>query len=106
MTYPEWSSKADNLVVIGGALRKEDSFLTLIITNFLHHPSWEKRRIIIADPCADDIRERLMNYWGVNVSDQLVCVNVYLQDSVKELVKLIGKRAKTKARAATRSPRF
>ena len=55
------SAKADNLVVIGSALRKEDSFLTLIITNFLHDPSWKKRRIIIVDPCADDIRERLMN---------------------------------------------
>ena len=36
------SARARNLVIIGSSLRKEDSFLTLITTRFLHHPSWEK----------------------------------------------------------------
>ena len=30
------SAKANRLIIIGSALRKEDSFLTLIITTFLH----------------------------------------------------------------------
>jgi hypothetical protein len=86
------SAKADNLVIVGSALRKEDSFLTLITTGFLHNPSWQKRKIIIADPSADDIREKIKNYWGVNVSDQIVPVRAFLQDSVTELVELIRER--------------
>jgi hypothetical protein len=62
------SAKANSLIIIGSALRKEDSFLTLIVTNFLHQPSWERRKIIIVDPCADVIREKLKGYWGANVS--------------------------------------
>ena len=84
------SAKARNLVIIGSSLRKEDSFLTLIATRFLHHRSWEKRQIIIVDPRADVIREKLKSYWGVNVSNQIVSISERLQDSVKALVKLIS----------------
>jgi hypothetical protein len=83
-------AKADNLVIIGSALRKEDSFLTLIITRFLHHPCWKTRKIIIVDPCADVIREKLKSYWGSRLSDQIVSISERLQDSVKALVKLIS----------------
>jgi hypothetical protein len=84
------SAKANKLIIIGTALRKEDSFLSLIVTTFLHHPSWERRRIIIVDPKADEIREKLKAYWGVNISDQIVPVSANLQDSVENLAQLIS----------------
>lgn len=34
------SATATNLVIIGSALRPEDGFLTVILTNFLRQPSW------------------------------------------------------------------
>jgi hypothetical protein len=44
------SAQAEKLVVIGSALRPEDSFLTVVVTNFLHQPSWRNRKIIVVDP--------------------------------------------------------
>ena len=58
------STMARNPVIIGSALRKEDGFLTLIVTNFLHQPSWETRKIIIVDPSANSIGDRIRTYWG------------------------------------------
>ena len=58
------SAKTQKLVIIGSALRPEDGFLTLIVTSFLHQPSWQTRRIIIVDPSATSIADRLGNYWG------------------------------------------
>jgi hypothetical protein len=97
------SAKADNLVIIGSALRKEDTFLTLIITRFLHNAP-RTRKIIIVDPCADDISEKVKNYWATAASDQIVAIPARLQDSIKPLIQLISmsrKRglAKAKGRA-------
>jgi hypothetical protein len=84
------SAKAKNLVILGSALRPEDGFLTLIVTNFLHQPSWQTRRIIIVDPLATSIGDRLENYWGVNVSSQIVPMEALLETSVTPLVKAIS----------------
>ena len=81
------SAKAKNLVILGSALRPEDGFLTLIVTNFFHQPSWQARRIIIVDPSAKSIGDRLGNYWGVNVSSQIVTMQTRLETSVARLVK-------------------
>lgn len=80
------STKADKLVIVGSSLRPEDTFLTLIITNFLRQPGWQDRRIIIVDPCAVNIRERLIQYWGVNVTDQIVSIPSTLECSVSQLL--------------------
>lgn len=96
------SAKADNLVIIGSALRKEDTFLTLIITRFLHSAP-RKRKIIIVDPCADDISEKVKNYWATAASDQIVAIPARLQDSITliQLISMSRKRglAKAKGRA-------
>ena len=84
------SANANKLLIIGSAIRKEDSFLSLIVTTFLHHPSWKERKIIILDPQAESIGEKLKNYWGVNVADQIVPVSAYLQDSIENLAPLIS----------------
>ena len=82
------SAKANKLIIIGSALRKEDSFLSLIVTTFLHDLSLEKRKIIIVDPHADSIGDKLKNYWGVKRLNQIVPVAAYLQDSVIKLAQL------------------
>jgi hypothetical protein len=83
------STKAKNLVIIGTALRPEDGFLTLIVTNFLHQPSRDSRKIIIVDPCANSIGDRIEDYWRVNVSKQIVPIQAPLQTSVVDLVRTL-----------------
>jgi hypothetical protein len=84
------SAKANKLIIIGSALRKEDSFLSLIVTTFLHDLSLAKRKIIIVDPHADSIGDKLKNYWGVKRLNQIVPVAASLQHSVTRLAELIS----------------
>jgi hypothetical protein len=86
------SSRAKNLIVIGTALRPEDSFLSVLLTNFLRHPTWRTRRIIVVDPSAKDITNRLQTYWGVPVDKQLFPIEGKLQESVKKLLRALSKR--------------
>lgn len=79
------SSHAKNLVIIGSALRPEDSFLTVLVTNFLRQESWRSRKIMVVDPEAESISNRLKNYWGVNVSKQILPIPDQLQISVPRL---------------------
>lgn len=86
------SATATNLVIIGSALRPEDGFLTLILTNFLRQPSWRKRRVFIVDPAANAISSRLKKFWGVDVSSQIVPIEGYLEASVPFLVESLAQR--------------
>jgi hypothetical protein len=83
------STKAQNLVIIGCSLRPEDVFLKVIVTNFLHQPSWSNRKIIIIDPNAETICDHLKIYWGVNVSSQIVPINDHLAASVDRLSEVL-----------------
>lgn len=83
------TTKAENLLIIGSSLRPEDSFLTVLVTNFLRQPTWQSRRIIVVDPYADSICERLKDYWGVNVTDQILPVQNQLQTAVARLAAAI-----------------
>ena len=82
-------AKAENLIIIGTALRPEDSFLTVLLTKFLRHPSWKDRRILVVDPNASGIVARLKAFWGVNVSDQVLAISKPLQSAVDELVTVL-----------------
>lgn len=84
------TAQARNLVIIGTALRPEDGFLTLLITSFLRQPSWLSRKIIVVDPAAESISNRLEDYWGVNVSSQIFPIQGQLQNSVARLLAVIG----------------
>lgn len=84
------STEAKNLVIIGSTLRPEDGFLTLLVTNFLRQPSWRNRKIIVVDPAAESISNRLKDYWGVNVSSQISPIKGQLQTSVSRLLEAIG----------------
>ena len=83
------AATAEKLIVIGCALRPEDTFLGLIVTHFLRQSNWSARRIIVMDPKASGICERIRNYWGVDVSQQIVGIEANLESSVPELMKHI-----------------
>lgn len=80
---------ADRLIVVGCALRPEDAFLSLIVTQFLRQPNWSSKRIIVIDPHASGICERIRNYWGVNVSKQILGIEYNLENAVPALLGLI-----------------
>lgn len=86
------SAKATNLVIIGSALRSEDGFLTMILTNFLRQPSWLTRRVFIVDPAANAISSSLKKFWGVDVSSQIVPIEGRLEACVPSLVESLSKR--------------
>jgi hypothetical protein len=83
------STDAQNLIIVGSALRPENSFLTVLITNFLRQPTGRSRRIVIVDPEAESISNRLKNYWGVDVADQILPFSGQLQTSVTRLLTAI-----------------
>lgn len=83
----EASTQAKNLVVIGSALRPEDGFLTVLVTNFLRHKTdWRSRKIIVVDPAAQTICDRLKKYWGVDVSNQILPIADRVEVSVARLL--------------------
>lgn len=88
------SATATNLVIIGCALRPEDGFLTLILTNFLRQPSWRMRRVFIVDLAANEISRRLEKFWGVNVSSQIVPIKEPVESAVSSLVESLSKPAR------------
>lgn len=83
------STKAKNLIIIGSALRPEDGFLTVLVTNFLRQPSWCDRKIIVVDPAAKAISNRLKDYWGVDVFSQILPIEDRLEASVVRLLEAI-----------------
>ena len=86
------SATATNLVIIGSALRSEDGFLTVILTNFLRQPSWRTRRIFIVDKAANSICSRLKKFWGVDVSSQIIPIEEPLEACVPSLLESLSKR--------------
>ena len=83
------TTKANNLIIIGSALRPEDGFLTVLITNFIRQPSWSARKLIVVDPKAETINNRLKDYWGVDVSSQILPIEDRLENSVGQLLEAI-----------------
>jgi hypothetical protein len=82
----EASTRAKKIVVIGSALRQEDSFLQMLLTNFLRQPSWRDRRIVVVDPHAVKISDKIKRYWGVDVSQQVLPINANLEMGVSRLL--------------------
>jgi hypothetical protein len=79
------TAEAQNLVIIGTSLRSEDTFLKVLVTNFLRQRNWQERRIVVVDPDASRITASLKRYWAVDVAKQIVPVDGRLQDSVSRL---------------------
>lgn len=79
------TSEAKNLIVIGCGLRPEDTFLTFLLTNFLRQADWQERRIIIIDPNANAIAEKIRHYWGVDVDRCIHPIKEKSENSIGDL---------------------
>lgn len=83
------STEASKLIIVGTSLRPEDTFLSTLITNFLHQPNWREKRIIIVDPNAEEIGDRLKQYWGVDISNQIIPIGLVLEQAVSRLMEVL-----------------
>ena len=79
-------SKSKTVIIVGCGLRPEDSFLWLLLTRFLRHPEWKKRKIIIISPEACSIGTKIKQYWGVNVNESVVVIPSKLEDATEQLI--------------------
>lgn len=66
------SATATNLIIIGCALREEDGFLRVLITNFLRQPSLRAKKVFIVNPQAHAIRTSLTSYFGGRSASQII----------------------------------
>ncbi|MGC2458099.1 MAG: hypothetical protein WA435_08885 [Gallionellaceae bacterium] len=82
---------ANNFVIIGCGLRREDSFLWLLLTRFLM-PKDEKH-LIIVDPYADTISKRINQYWigDLQKYTKVTLLPLGLESSILELSSLLRK---------------
>ncbi len=65
----ETAGSVKNLVIIGCGLRKEDGFLWLLLTNFLNQTIRSNRKLIIVDPCAKDIKDKICDHFFVDINN-------------------------------------
>jgi hypothetical protein len=61
------ASFANNFVIIGCSLRPEDTHLWLLLTKFMNQ-SISSRKLIIVDPCAEDIQSKICDHYSVEIS--------------------------------------
>jgi hypothetical protein len=83
------SEQALNLIVICCGLRPEDTFLTTLLTNFLHQNNWCSRKIVIVDLNAEAIANRIKAYWGVNLDSCIFPIEKRLENAIEELISLM-----------------
>lgn len=57
----EFAGRAHNLVIIGCGLRREDSFLWLLLSRFLARR--DEKHLVLVDPAAASISDRIYRYW-------------------------------------------
>jgi hypothetical protein len=82
---------ARNLVIIGCGLRREDSYLWLVLTSFMHNSRWKKKRTIIIGPHASGTKKRIENFWGRKIFDQqnLVAIDLGLECGISQLAEML-----------------
>ena len=67
----EAASEAEVLIIIGCALRPEDSFLHLLVLKYLQEPCKGPRRVLVIDPYATSVCSRLSGSLEYDLSDVL-----------------------------------
>jgi len=89
------STSAKNLVIIGSSLRPEDSFLWLLLTNFLNQPI-SNRKLIIVDPNAKSIKDKIVSHYFVNISElvNITLLSNGLEPDIGQLVKELHENTK------------
>jgi len=76
-----------NFVIIGCGLRKEDSFLWLLLTNFLNQPI-SNRKLIIVDPYAENIEAKICDHYFVDINN-FINIKLFsnsLESVIKQLI--------------------
>lgn len=76
-----------NCVIIGCGLRKEDSFLWLLLTNFLNQPI-SNRKLIIVDPYAENIKAKICDHYFVDINN-FINIKLFsnsLESVIKQLI--------------------
>jgi hypothetical protein len=78
---------ARNLIIIGCGLRREDSYLWLVLTSFMHNPRWKTKRTLIIGPHASETKKRIENFWGRKIFNQrnLVAIDLDLKSGISRL---------------------
>lgn len=81
------AASAKNMVIIGCSLRPEDNFLRLLLVSFLGRPPAKRRKLILVDPSAEEIEERI-NDWIGNLSRVLSLYKIpsALESAVPDLI--------------------
>ncbi len=79
-------SKSKNVIIIGCSLRPEDSFLWLLLTRFLRHPEWKKRKIVIINPDACSLGRKIKQYWGVNINESILEIQSKIEESIEQII--------------------
>jgi len=82
---------AQNLVIGGSGLRREDSFLWLFLTSFLNKELDVKKKLIIIDPDSDRITKELDRYWigGTRHYTVVSIASGFSNKGIKELQKAL-----------------
>ena len=75
------AKRAETLVLIGCGMRREDTFLYLLLWHFLG----SSKRIIIVDPCAHDLGKRISATLEYDVARILHPIDKALIDGWREL---------------------
>ena len=83
----EAAASANNFIVIGCGLRPEDSFLWLLLISFLDKPG-ENRKLIIVDPNAEEIRNKIVNHYFVDIGG-FVNISLFSNGLEKDVHQLI-----------------
>jgi hypothetical protein len=75
-----------NLIIIGCGMRSEDSYLWLLLTRFLVNDNWRERKIIIVDPQAARISQKIKQHWAVNLDNSIAEIPHKLETGIDELL--------------------
>lgn len=86
-------AKSNSLVIIGCGIRKEDTFLGLLITSFFHQDNWQNRRMVVIDPQATEIVRRLRLFWGGLVDEKVIPISGSLEETAGELERQLAELA-------------
>lgn len=83
------AGSVNNMIIVGCSLRPEDSFLWLLLVSFLNRPSKNTRKLILVDPSAKEIGERISSFWIGNLSKVVLLhqISSRLESGVYGLIK-------------------
>lgn len=88
------AKEARNLIIIGCGMRREDNFLWLLLTRFLYdQPKKPRKQLIILDPNADKLLDRIKSYCArdINQDADVVPISSGIEDGIDELIKAVSR---------------